>query len=88
MSTLYHICVQPKSDRILFVPRPTVRRWCEHGYNAAFQKTVSDLKDHFRVAAEPEVVVSAKEPETQQGSISDAQLATTDAAPSTGITNI
>lgn len=36
------------------MPRPTVRRWCEHGYNAAFQKTVSDLRDHFRVVMESE----------------------------------
>lgn len=22
-------------------------RWCEHGYNTAFTKTLRDLKDHF-----------------------------------------
>lgn len=30
------------------MPRPTVRRWCEHGYNVAFKKTVSDLATYFR----------------------------------------
>jgi hypothetical protein len=30
------------------MPRPTVRRWCEHGYNVAFQKTVKDLTVFFR----------------------------------------
>jgi hypothetical protein len=29
------------------MPRPTVRKWCEHGYNVAFEKTVKDLKPHF-----------------------------------------
>lgn len=30
------------------MPRPTVRRWCEHGYNVAFQKTMKDLTGYFR----------------------------------------
>jgi hypothetical protein len=29
-----------------------VRRWCEHGYKTAFEKTVNDLLTHFK----PEVV--------------------------------
>ena len=29
------------------MPRPTVRRWCEHGYMVAFQKTLNDLGAHF-----------------------------------------
>ena len=29
------------------MPRPTVRKWCEHGYNTAFVKTKYDLKNHF-----------------------------------------
>ena len=29
------------------MPRPTVRKWCEHGYRSGFQKTVTDLKNHF-----------------------------------------
>lgn len=40
------------------MPRPTVRRWCEHGYNVAFQKTVKDLSEYFKpqaVAEEPVV---------------------------------
>lgn len=35
------------------MPRPTVRRWCEHGYNVAFDKTVKDLKSHFKTDAPP-----------------------------------
>ena len=30
------------------MPRPTVRRWCEHGYNVAFSKTSKDLATHFK----------------------------------------
>lgn len=30
------------------MPRPTVRRWCEHGYNVAFTKTSKDLATHFK----------------------------------------
>ena len=30
------------------MPRPTVRKWCEHGYNAAFFKTTEDLASHFK----------------------------------------
>jgi len=30
------------------MPRPTVRKWCEHGYNAAFSKTTEDLATHFK----------------------------------------
>lgn len=30
------------------MPRPTVRRWCEHGYNVAFQKTIKDLTEYFK----------------------------------------
>lgn len=30
------------------MPRPTVRRWCEHGYRTAFDKTVVDLQHHFK----------------------------------------
>ena len=30
------------------MPRPTVRKWCEHGYNSAFYKTQEDLASHFK----------------------------------------
>jgi hypothetical protein len=30
-------------------PRPTVRRWCEHGYKVAYDKTSVDLANHFQV---------------------------------------
>jgi hypothetical protein len=35
------------------MPRPTVRRWCEHGYNTAFQKTMRDLSTHFKTESAP-----------------------------------
>ena len=30
------------------MPRPTVRKWCEHGYNAAFEKTKRDVSNYFK----------------------------------------
>lgn len=30
------------------MPRPTVRRWCEYGYDSAFTKSLQDLQTHFR----------------------------------------
>lgn len=33
------------------MPRPTIRRWCEHGYSVAYTKTLKDLKTHFGVRA-------------------------------------
>lgn len=33
------------------MPRPTVRRWCEHGYNVAFTKTVKDLGSYFSTSS-------------------------------------
>ncbi len=30
------------------MPRPTVRRWCEHGYSTAFQKANRELEKYFR----------------------------------------
>lgn len=38
-------------------PRPTVRRWCEHGYMKAFEITQGKLRNHFDsvdVITEPE----------------------------------
>ena len=29
------------------MPRPTVRKWCETGYNVAYTKTLKDLRTHF-----------------------------------------
>jgi hypothetical protein len=34
------------------MPRPTVRRWCEHGYDVAFDATRTGLLDKFAAAAE------------------------------------
>lgn len=33
---------------VIEMPRPTVRKWCEHGYNAAFEKTKRDVSNYFR----------------------------------------
>eukprot|EP00596_Hydrurales_sp_CCMP1899_P007368 CAMPEP_0119037554 /NCGR_PEP_ID=MMETSP1177-20130426/5987_1 /TAXON_ID=2985 /ORGANISM="Ochromonas sp, Strain CCMP1899" /LENGTH=186 /DNA_ID=CAMNT_0006998999 /DNA_START=182 /DNA_END=742 /DNA_ORIENTATION=+ len=30
------------------LPRPTVRKWCEHGYSVAYEKTLEDLDTHFK----------------------------------------
>lgn len=29
------------------MPRPTVRKWCEHGYSVAYDKVLSELGNHF-----------------------------------------
>jgi hypothetical protein len=59
------------------MPRPTVRKWCEHGYNTAFSKTKQDLKNHFSVTLneeelvkEPEPVVEEPEPVVEDKAIS------------------
>lgn len=46
-------------------PRPTVRRWCEHGYKVAYDKTSTDLANHFTfdVAQQPDTTVTEVEPE-------------------------
>lgn len=33
------------------MPRPTVRKWCEHGYREGYTATVNDLRSHFEVKA-------------------------------------
>jgi hypothetical protein len=43
------------------MPRPTVRRWCEHGYNVAFSKTMKDLSGHFK-ASDADVVAQNDRP--------------------------
>jgi hypothetical protein len=46
------------------LPRPTVRKWCEHGYRQGFKATVDSLTSHFirenAPPAEPEEVISAE----------------------------
>jgi hypothetical protein len=44
------------------MPRPTVRKWCEHGYNVAYQKTMKDLKTRWlNEAPEPELEAIVEE---------------------------
>ena len=43
------------------MPRPTVRRWCEHGYNVAFSKTSKDLATHFKPIRQAEAEPVATE---------------------------
>lgn len=31
------------------MPRPTIRKWCEHGYTQAYEKARTQLKGHFAV---------------------------------------
>lgn len=40
------------------LPRPTVRKWCEHGYRQGFKATVDSLTDYFTRPSEPESVVT------------------------------
>jgi hypothetical protein len=51
------------------MPRPTVRRWCEHGYNVAYSKTMKDLKQHFIRSgnnfADPQVIDVQYDPEIE-----------------------
>ena len=61
------------------MPRPTIRRWCEHGYNVAYEKTVKDLKTHFKsdnrqapVYNEPEPV-REPEPEPEPEAVSEPE---------------
>ena len=42
------------------MPRPTVRRWCEHGYRTAFDKTVVDLQHHFKPDGPADVKAKAQ----------------------------
>lgn len=44
------------------MPRPTVRKWCEHGYNVAFKKTVADLRSHFKPLNDPVLEEVFEEP--------------------------
>jgi hypothetical protein len=50
-------------------PRPTVRRWCEHGYKQAYDKTSEDLANHFQFEVvgpiETAVVEVRDEPDVQ-----------------------
>lgn len=50
------------------MPRPTVRKWCEHGYNTAFEKTREDLLTHFKHVAEeaPRDVEQEQEQQSQE----------------------
>jgi hypothetical protein len=69
------------------MPRPTVRKWCEHGYNQGYKKTLADLKDYFKKdspaeptreeakKAEPEKE-EPKEPEQPEVAVAKAIVAT------------
>lgn len=48
------------------MPRPTVRKWCEHGYNVAFEKTREDLAAHFKADRQRFEEPAAAEAEVQQ----------------------
>jgi hypothetical protein len=52
------------------MPRPTVRRWCEHGYNVAYKKTIVDLADTFGTQ-EPitEAAPAAEEPKAAPAAV-------------------
>lgn len=45
------------------MPRPTVRKWCEHGYRQGYSKTVESLKTYFlESVAESDVQLSETKP--------------------------
>jgi len=66
------------------MPRPTVRRWCEHGYNVAFSKTSKDLATHFKsinpaeVESEPVVESATEEDEPPAEEDIEQQVAPVD----------
>jgi hypothetical protein len=43
------------------MPRPTVRKWCEHGYREGYSATVNDLRSHFEVKASDAAPAEARE---------------------------
>eukprot|EP00602_Paraphysomonas_sp_CaronLab_P005667 CAMPEP_0185027446 /NCGR_PEP_ID=MMETSP1103-20130426/12513_1 /TAXON_ID=36769 /ORGANISM="Paraphysomonas bandaiensis, Strain Caron Lab Isolate" /LENGTH=159 /DNA_ID=CAMNT_0027561447 /DNA_START=286 /DNA_END=765 /DNA_ORIENTATION=- len=52
------------------LPRPTIRKWCEHGYREGYRATTEALKTYFQepeeTPLEPEVVEPAhSEPEAE-----------------------
>lgn len=53
ISRLAQSCSKASSE----MPKPTVRRWCEHGYNVAFTKSVKDLRGQFQIN-QPPVTIS------------------------------
>jgi hypothetical protein len=51
------------------LPRPTVRKWCEHGYRQGYKATMDSLTNYFTQTTQSEAVVEpAPEPviETQE----------------------
>ncbi len=54
------------------MPRPTVRRWCEHGYTTAFSKTMNELSGKFIIKNELKgVALSVPQPSPQSLESSD-----------------
>lgn len=53
------------------MPRPTVRKWCEHGYNIAFSKTTEDLATHFKPDRREEEVQEEEEEEEVQETLQE-----------------
>lgn len=58
------------------MPRPTVRKWCEHGYNSAFMKARYDLKSHFSAPRDLQEEAAA-ESETKSEDAKSAESETT-----------
>jgi len=59
VSRLSHHCRAASME----MPRPTVRRWCEHGYSTAFAKTKKELATTFVVSSDAVVEPEASVPE-------------------------
>lgn len=65
------------------LPRPTVRKWCEHGYRQGYKATVDSLTNYFiREATQsesvpetaPEPVIETNDPEISSPSQTEPQI--------------
>ena len=65
-SRLAQSCSKAASE----MPKPTVRKWCEHGYNVAFTKSLKDLRGQFQITQQSvpvqEEIVSEREREQER----------------------
>ena len=55
------------------MPRPTVRKWCEHGYNIAYSKTKAELATHFLKEAKKNASSEQVEDESINSETSEIQ---------------
>ena len=56
------------------MPRPTVRKWCEHGYTTAFQLALSQLPDRFTTSGEIKPLTKATESNVDEKILSEDKI--------------